>query len=225
MAFYQFSQEELDKVLAFVNNESNEILGSDSAQRFVNLAAAFHSKVLRAYGVTRGKLHSAERTISRQRVRLDGRVADGTFVELDFDSVDVALCLVYLLNEQNLYYSRERIQYLLYEAYSRWLADHSERLTTEHPVAQEWGPHFWHISKICGKTTPHVTIEHFRKVAAKNAGVAEFLRNVVTKYGSWTDAELKDAFVRSTPYVNAKNAGNGKWGREVKDADIFAWKK
>lgn len=225
MAFYQFTHEELDKVLSFVNGENNDVLVDDTAKRFVNLAAAFNARVLTAYSVTRGKLGGAERTIARQKVRLEGRVAEGAFVELDFDSVDIALCLVYLLAEKNLFYSRERVQYLLYEAYSRWMADHSERLTTEHPVAQEWGPHFWHISKICGKATPRVTIENFRKVASKNAGVAEFLRNVVAKYSSWTDVELKEAFVRSTPYLNAKNAGNGKWGREIKDADIFAWKK
>lgn len=233
MAFYNFTHEEIEKVLAFINDENQDVLKTDIPQRFINAAAAFSSKLYKVYGVEKSRLASSEKTIARLRTRLEGRTVEGQFVELDFDSLDIALCIVYLLKERNSYYSRNRVQYMLYEAYSRWLADHQERLTSEHPVAQEWGPHFWHISKKCGAVQPVTTIEDFRRVSSKNPGVAEFLKNVVNKYANWREEDMKKVFTDSVPYKNAMpkpadkavSPGDTKWGHQIKDTDIFAWKK
>ena len=230
---YEFTPDEWQKILAFVNDDNNDVLSTDIPQRFINMSAAFSSRLYRAYGAEKRRSNSSERTIARMRARLEGRVADGQFVELDFDSLELALCIVYLLKERDAMYSRARVQYLLYEAYSRWLADKSERLTKEHPVAQEWGPHFWHISKTCGLVPPTTSIDDFRRVAEQKGGdgVVAFLRNVVNKYVDWSDDELKKSFLQSVPFKNAKAKVDStdpnlrKWGREIKDADIFAWKK
>ena len=228
---YNFSPEDFQKIQAFANDESNEVLSTDLPQKFINLAAAFSSRLYRSYNNEKRRAAGAERTISRLRTRLDGRTSSGQFVELDFDSLDLALCIIYLIKERDACYSRAKVQYILFEAYARWLADHEERLTSEHPVAQEWGPHFWHISKKCGHVQPVTSVDDFRRVANRNPGVAEFLRNVVNKYADWSDEELKKTFIQSVPYQNARakkdsmDPGENKWGREIKDSDIYSWKK
>lgn len=226
MAFWNLSPEELSVILAFVNDENDDILKTDLPQRFNNLTAAFQAKIIKALTAERSRVNRAEKSIERLNVRLQGRVAEGTFVELDFSAVDLAKCILYIMKVNNYYCTRDRIQCLLYEAYSRWLADKSERLTSEHPVAQDWGPHFWTVSHRLGNLSIAVSVDDWKVIAEKNPGVARFLENVVKKYAPCSDLELKSMLKQGAPYKNAvpKHVGE-KWGKEIKDADIFAWKK
>lgn len=228
---YEFTPEELRLVMAFVNDEGADVLNTDAASRFMNISAAFSAKVLRAQRAEKRRVATLTRVNERMKARLETRALNDEYAELDFDSLDVALCIVYLIKENRFLYTRERVQYLLYEAYSRWLADHKERITFEHPVAQEWGPHFWHISKKCGKVAPVVSVENYKAIASRNPGLVKFLNNVVCKYADYSDADFKANFLQSVPYRNAMakpdshNPEDRKWGRQIKDSDIFAWKR
>lgn len=229
MAFYNLSPEELQLVLGFVNDENNDILSTEIPQRFVGIAAAFSSRLIKSYKAEKSRALRLERVGNRLRGKMDKEVAEGKFAELKINIMQAALCVVYLLKENDYIYSRNKVQYLLYEAYSSWLADKKERIFDEHPVAQEWGPHFWAISKKIGFRAPVATIEDFKAVAEADSGVAAFLRNVVKKYGSWTEDALKTMHTESVPYKNAKpkknalTADDAKWGKPIKDADICVW--
>ena len=227
MAFWNFTPEELSRILDFVNNDNEDVLTTDLPQRFSNLCSAFNAKLIKSVGVQRSRAVRAERTIERLRARLDGRVAEGSFVELDFDVVDLARCVLYIANVNNLFVTRNTLQYILYHAYARWLADNNERLTVQRPVVQEWGPHFWSVShKIGNNMKISVTYDDYKKISEKNPGVAKFLENVVKKYATIPEAELKGILLQSAPYRNAVPVHAGeKWGKEIKDADIYAWKK
>ena len=227
MAFWNFTPEELSQILDFVNNDNEDVLKTDLPQRFSTLYAAFNTKLIKSVGLQRSRAARAERMTERLRARLAGRVAEGTFVELDFDVVDLARCVLYIANINNLYVTRNTLQYILYHAYARWLADNNERLTVQRPVVQEWGPHFWSVThKIGNNMKISVTHDDYKKIAEKNPGVAKFLENVVKKYAAIPEAELKSILLQSAPYRNAVPAHAGeKWGREIKDADIYAWKK
>lgn len=233
MAFYRLTPDEMNLVLQFVNDENKDVLKTDIPQRFVNISAAFSSKLFKAYGLERGKAARLERVNTRVNARLEKQFADGNFAQLRMNVLDIALCIVYLLKEGDFYYSRNRIQYILYEAYCSWLVSKKERLFDAHPVAQEWGPHFWEISKRVGNIQPVTSIENFKVVAEKDAGVAEFLRNVVKKYGGWTEEALKTLHTDTVAYKNAMPKKRGealtpnesKWGHIIKDADIYNWSR
>ncbi len=225
MAFWNITPEEFGGILAFLNDENNDILKTDLPARFTNLCGAFHSKMVKALAAEQARANRSERTIERLNARLQGRVAEGMFVELDFSVVDLAKCVLYIMKVNDYYCSRDRLQQILFEAYSRWLADKSERLTSERPVAQEWGPHFWAVSHRLGNLNIAVSVEDYDCVRQKNPGVAKFLENVVKKYAPCSDKDLREMQKQSAPYRNALPKEGEKWGKPIKDSDIFAWKK
>lgn len=226
MAFYILSPEELKGILDFVNNENNDVVSTDAPQRFMNIAAAFNAKMYKMMLHERNRAVRSERTVERMKTRLSKQSEAGDFVELKLDSIDLAKCIIYLLQEKEAYYTRNTVQYILFEAYATWLSEHSERLTSERPVAQEWGPHFWRVSNKLGKMSAKAGYDDWTRITSQNPGVAAFLRNVVGKYYDWKEADLKNMMKESVPYKNAARKGDDdKWGHPIKDADIFAWNK
>lgn len=227
---YYLSPEELNLVLRFVNDEGEEVLKSDVPQRLTNIYAAFCSRMGKVVAREHSRAVRAETTVERLRNRLYAKGEEGEFRQLGFSVMDVALCIVYLLKEKNFYYGRNIVQYILYFGYSRWLANHHERMFEEQPVAQEWGPHWWAISKKCTGVPPVTTYDDFKRIAERNSGVAAFLRNLVAKYGTWSEEDMKNVLLDSFPYKNAmakKTAADPalqKWGRVIKDSDIFVWR-
>lgn len=187
----------------------------------------------------RVRANSAENTVSRLRERMSARDAKAKeerilqpVTEMPQDKrigeVEAALCIMYLLQEQGMYISRNKIQLLMYEAYCSWLSNNNEHLFRERPVAQEWGPHFWSIAKAVGDpergTSPKVNFTNFKAVAERNAGVAAYLKNLVAMYGPRKEEALRAMFVDTAPYKNAlPDNNNGKWGGVISDDDIRRW--
>ena len=235
---YQMNQDEFLLVLAFINDDNAPVPPEDIAQRFIRISSAFSSRMCKAYLYEKSRNRATERMVERLRARADkamsGQDGERRFNELRLDSLDLAYCIVFLMNAGNIYYSRNKVQYFLYELYRDWLIDHEERLTSEWPVAQEWGPHFWSISKKCDKIPPVVTGEQFQEIQKRmndaNPGIMVVLRNILKKYESWSESQLKELMTNSLPYQNAKaktgrnivNEGDEKWGHRIKDNEIFS---
>ena len=112
---------------------------------------------------------------------------------------------------------------ILYEMYASWLGSKQERLFSHHPQATQYGPHFWRVANKCKDMNG--TYEDWKKIAELNPGMAEFCKNAAAKYYDWKLSDLTNSFIKSTPYKNALPINNGgKWGKEISDADIYAWK-
>ena len=237
---YQMNQDEFMQVLAFINDDNAPVPPEDIAQRFVRISSAFSSRMQKAYMFEKSKNKATERMVERLRARADKAMIgqDGVrrFCELRLNSLDLAYCIVFLMNVGNIYYSRDKVQYFLYELYRDWLISHEERLTSEWPVAQKWGPHFWSISKVFDndKVPPVVTGQQFQEIQKRmndaNPGIMVVLRNILKKYESWSESQLKELMTDSLPYQNAMaktgsnivNEGDEKWGHRIKDNEIFS---
>ena len=233
---YELTGDELKAVLDFVTNESDTIT-AETAQRFLNLSFAFQSKMCKAVQKERARANRAETTIARMRNRLEKAsearkeerlLEPVTELEKEIAPGLLARCIMYLLVEKEIPLTRNKVQYLIYEAYCSWLKNNNQHIIREHPVAQAWGPHFWSAAKTIGnpegKPTNTFTYEDYSAVASINSGVAAYLRNMVNRYGEWNESSLKDMFIESFPYKNALPSNNeGKWGKAISDDDIRRW--
>ena len=235
---YQMNQDEFAQVLAFINDDNASMPPEDIAQRFIRISSAFSSQMQKAYMFEKSKNKATERMVERLRARVEKAMIgqDGVrrFYELRLNSLDLAYCIVFLMNAGNIYYSRNKVQYFLYELYRNWLISHEERLTSEWPVAQDWGPHFWSISKKCDKVPPVVTGQQFQEIQKRlndaNPEIMVALIKILDDYKDWSESQLKELMTNSLPYQNAMaktgnnivNEGDEKWGHRIKDNEIFS---
>ena len=233
---YELNNDELKTILDFVNNDT-ETIAPDVAQRFLNISFAFQSKMFKSVQKEKARANRAETNLQRLREKLDKAnetrkeqrlLEPVTELEKEIPSGILARCIMYLLTDKNIPLARNKVQYLMYEAYCSWLKNNNQHIVREHPVAQAWGPHFWSAAKTIGdperKAAGTFTYEDFSAVASLNSGVAAYLRNMVSYYGEWTENALKDMFIESFPYKNALPVNNdGKWGKAISDDDIRRW--
>ena len=232
---YDFTPEEFGQVLAFVNGESDDVLKTDIVQRFISLGAAFSAKLFSSYKTERGQKNSVtranERILARYSKEIHRNDEEGNYGQVNLTATEVAMCIVLLMKESGIPYTRERVQFMMYEAYCSWLTRNRERLFKESPVAQRWGPHFWTVKDKITSTAPVTSGDEFHAIASRYSGIALFLRNVVKKYAVMSDDELRSMYMKSVPFKKAApekvdhdgNAIEGKWNREIKDSDIVGW--
>jgi len=232
---YDFTSEEFVQILAYVNGENDDVLKTDLIQRFINLNAAFSAKLYSSYRTAKGQVQRVERANERIRARYDKEIRsndqEGNYGQVNLTATEVAMCIVLLMKECGISYTRERVQFMMYEAYCSWLIRNRERLFKESPVAQRWGPHFWTVKDKITGTAPVTSGEEFHVIASQYSGIAVFLKNVVKKYAAISDDELRSMYMKSVPFKKAApekvdhdgNAIEGKWNREIKDSDIVGW--
>lgn len=223
--FYNLESTELKEVLDFINHNTDRVPSQDIIRVFMNISYALQSELQKTYQKTLSELNSKERAIERLRMRIDKHESSVpvsfNFVELD--SVEVARCIIYLLVKDGIYYTNNTVQFLLYKAYCSWLIKYKERLFEDTAQAQEWGPHFWHVSnKLKDMKKVVANYNDWKNIAGRYPDIAEFLGDVVKQYCSKSEREFKDDVLKDPAFLNAKPSIQGeKWGKKLSDQDIF----
>lgn len=217
--------DELEHLTAFAETGDTEALDTDAAQRLFNLAALVGRRLAEAGTAAAKRNLMLECKLEKYRKR-DREAADGNgFTDTMLDSADVALALLYCLQERHPWrLTKSKVMLILYEMYASWLVSKKQRLFIEHPVAAEWGPQMWRAYKHIdvAADVPH---ECFRRLAEQSSAVAQFCRNAATKYYDCSEDDLRKIFTDSEPYRNALPERNGgKWGRPFSDTEIYAWR-
>lgn len=222
---YDITKEELDELKRYAENEDAVLADYGILKRFLNLQFAVMNKMAKDLPRQRSAAVRNQERIERMKAKMDSSHAAGEFPDTGLDSVEIAQALLRHLQQKNTYrLSLNKVMYILYEMYASWLSSKGERLFIEHPVAQESGPWFWRVrNKVDIRTK--VSDSVISELKAKNPGVAVFVANAAEKYYDYSLTDL-EKHVKSMPYRNADSSHNkGKWNGEIKDADIYAWKK
>lgn len=190
-------------------------------------AAAQASRRLSAENAALGRrLERSNDRVQRLQAKREEAVLQEEFSETGLDSLAVAKCLLYYLQQQNAWkLSRSKLMYVLFEVYAAWLAGHRERLFVEHPVASEYGPQFWRVFKNIPSTGTPLGREAVEAIAKLNPGVAALCRNAAVKYYDYKESDLQRYICKCPAYRNALPEKNGgKWNGELRDSEIYAWK-
>lgn len=225
MGFYEISGEDLQQVLAYANKEEGATCDPSLVGRVIGIAASATSNMSRELVAARKTIVKMQAEIDRLKLLTKTLDTEGLFVDLSISPLLLAKAILWLLKDNNMAgASRTKVSCLLYEAYASWLARNRERISSERPHASEWGPSFWTLRNFSANTP--VSRADFEAVAEKHAGIAVFLRNVVRKYGAWSDASLKSRCTRTAAFRHAMPENNGgRWGKELDDTEIVAWRK
>lgn len=215
---------QLDELVAFAQDEKR-FPSQEALEALANLNCTIQKNCIRHLTGARKRNAMLQEQIGKYKDREQNRILVGEINETGLDSVDVALALLYQLQQLKTYkLNKYKLQEILYEMYASWLESKKERLFLEHPVATEYGPRFWRVFKRIETITP-VPQDEWRRIAALNPGVAAFCKNAALKYYDYGENVLNRRFMASKPYKNADTShNNGKWNKEISDNDIIAWK-
>lgn len=221
----ELKQDEIELILAYIREDNEEVFRTNIPEKLTALYYTFQKKLEKELRESNNKIFALERKLDRFKKAEKEEVANGNFMETERDSYEVALVLLYCLQQLKTYrLTKTKFLYILYNAYASWLAGRKERLFTEHPVATKFGPQFWRVYKRISLQA-QVPYEYWSSFCKKNAGVARFLDNVARKYYDYSENMLKDPIMKSAPYLHALPEHNdGKWNKEITDSDIFVWR-
>jgi uncharacterized phage-associated protein len=226
---YSVSSEEIDLAIKYLNGEDDgRFLDTDIADRLQRICRDIQKKM---HSDLRAALRDRDRYETRlqhheedRRKRLEQKVAKEDFGQTGLDSAEVARGIVEALHERGISCNRGTLILLTYECYCAWLASRGEILTLETPVATKYGPQFWRVFKNVDPAAG--TFAGTRAgIAVEMPGVASLIRNVVAKYGGYSQSQLADFFKKSAPYRNAMEERGGKDNGPIKASDIWSWKK
>lgn len=168
-------------------------------------------------------------TLSKYKEREQARIDTGEFPGTGLTSVEVAEALLYQLQKNSARkLSIGKIILILYRMYATWLYGSKERLFGEYPTANSYGAQFNDVyahfkDKDLYERVPY---EKWRTLCERNYSVAGLIESYAVKYGPIPYADIQKPILESRPYKNAsRENNNGKWGKVIEDADIYAWKK
>lgn len=220
----ELTAEDLQEILAFIKYGKTDVLQTRAIDKLYILASATGEK-MREYNQTlQKKMLTMECKLQKYQLK-ETRLPEGTFKDSDLDSVDVAMGLIYCLQQKSTYrLTKTKVTMILYGMYCSWLGSKKERLFIEHPVATSWGPQFWRVYKRLDNLDKRLPDSVYKTLAEKNPGIAVFCRNTANKYYDWKESTLKEHFLNSEPYIHALPKKNEKWNKEISDAEIYAWK-
>lgn len=226
MALIEFTPQQIESLNDFLSGGNLSALTDGSLKYFFTVSDALKNKLLSSCADREKVISRQENTIQRLRNKKEKEFLEGNFVELGWDSLDLAYYLLYCLQQLKTYrLSKTKVVYLLFEAYSSWLASKGEKICIECPVATPEGPWFWRVSNRINinEIRPFSDVEKVKNV---NPGLAKFLGNVARKYYDYSDSQLKAYFCKQSFYKEAKpEKNNGKWNKILSDTQIYSWKK
>jgi uncharacterized phage-associated protein len=226
MAFYDISPDELDEIRRYIENDG-PVPQNDAIGKFNAMSAALNKKLYKDLLSARSKKNTLEKRVERFKAADEKRAQDGVFAETvpGLDSLTVARALVWCLNQKKTWkMSRTKVIAILYEMYASWLVSKHERLFEHHPQSTEYGPQLWRVYNHLGALT--ASYDEFKKLADQSPAIAAFCKNAAEKYYDVEPKKLVEPTKKSVAYKNAlPEHNNGKWGKELSDADIYQWKQ
>lgn len=223
--FYEIKPEELTQIEEFANEQRPDI-SNDALTNFNNLYWALQRQLGKKMKALESKNASLQNRLERLKNKEEKKASEGAFLERDVDSVDVARVILFYLQNTMKNVNRSKVNAILYEMYSTWLAQNHERLFIEHPKATQYGPQFWRaynhtdINKL-------VRYDDIKDFAEKNTDIMAFAKNTTNKYRDVPVKTMNARFINSIAFKNATpdEKKGEKWTKELSDADIYKWKK
>lgn len=227
MNAFNITAEEMQALSAYIDEGIRGELTEAAIGKVFYAEGQIRARLAKECASLRAKLDRANTRVERFEEARKEKILQGDFAETGLDSVDVALCLLYYLQQTKTYkLSKAKLQYILFEVYAAWLAGHKERLFIEKPVCTEYGPQFWRVYKKVESLANPVGFEAVNRVASQNAGIAAICKNAAAKYYDYSEAQLKAYLVKCDAYKAALPEKNGgKWNGELDDRLILRWKE
>lgn len=218
------SPEDLAALTAFAQDDRAKI-DPEQIERLNALHRAVERNALKNLTGLRKRNAMLNEKIERLRDKEKLKISVENFAETGLDSYEVALGLLYQLQQLKTYrLTKNKFISILYEMYASWLHSKQERLFLEHPVASPYGPQFWRVSERIKLAVP-VQYKDWKALCEKNPGVAAFCKKAAEKYYDYAEGDLNRPLLKSEPYRNAdKDHNGGKWNKEIADKEIYAWK-
>ena len=219
------TENQLKELMAFASDD-RQSPSMEALESLNTLYFAVQRNLLKNHTGLRKRNIALNEKVQKLVDRQHDKILAGEFAETGLDSVEVALGLLYQLQQLNTYkLNKYKLNAILYEMYASWLQSKNERLFIEHPVATKFGPQFWRVFKRIETSTP-VQRQAWLDLAGKNPAVAAFCKNAAAKYYDYTEGDITRPFLKSKPYKNADDSHNGgKWNKEISDQEIYAWKQ
>lgn len=221
---YTLTPEDLDKIIRYVNDEAEGIPSFDTIGNFQALYFSLQRKLASDYQEIQKKCFRMERRLERIDRHEERKIQEGVFAESGIDSLEVADVLLYHLQQlQTWKFTKNKFMSILFHMYASWLGSKRERLFTEQPVATEWGPHFWRVSKRLN-LTQQIPYDAVKALQEKRPDIAAYIRNAAHKYYDVKEDELSKVHKNCAPYKNASPQNNGgKCNKVINDSDIYLW--
>lgn len=225
MSGYTLNQKEMDRLIAYLNDEDPDVIHTDIPKRYLHVAYDLQKKMLSDLSSVWKGNTSLKKQIDRLKGSKTEAYAGGNFAEHEggFHDTDIALIAIRHFRGMNARYSLEKVIHVVYLAYAVFLQQ-GVRLTIEHPQAWEKGPWFWRVSSrmkdgLYAEPDPDAV----RDINRRDPAVSAIVKNICAKY---RDVDTRDMLVRSKPFKeNDKEHNGGKWNREIPDSEIWAWQK
>lgn len=219
------TQQEIDALTRLINGEDYSVLDTDTPERLLAFTASVSRAMARYCTRCRSRNKNLSDKIDSLRKKRTDAYEKGEFINLEFDSLDIARAILFCLKSQGMHYTKSRINLLLYQCYCSWLYNKGEIITIETPVAQPSGPWFWRVMQNLD-VHGEAPVNWLETISSTNPGLARFIENACRKYGHYSEEDLQKAFRNSTPYKNAhKDKNGGKWNKAISPADIYAYQK
>lgn len=226
MALFALTEQQIRDLNDFLEGTSTSVISDGTLKYFFAVSSQLRNQLLKTAVTSVGQKERAEAKLEQLKAKQVKKYEQGSFTELGFDSLELAACLTYYLQQMKAWkLSKAKVEYILFEAYASWLESKGERLCVEAPVATSLGPWFWRVSHRLNLDVKR-TYDDVRKIQEQNPGVAKFLENVARKYYDYSESQLKNYFCKQQFYREALPEMNGgKWNKTLSDASIWQWKR
>ncbi len=225
---YNLDPQQLQRLVEFAENDRAE-LDFEAVSALHELYHAVQRNCIKRYtGISKRNALLTER-LEKYKEREQRKVDTGEFPGTGFTSVEVARALLYQMQKDpTTKISVGKLILTLYYMYASWLYSSKERLFSEHPTANSFGAQLNDVRAHYKESNLYERVPYatWKAFCEKNPGVAAYVENAAAKYSRMTYNELQSEILNSNAYQNAsRENNNGKWGKEIKDADIYQWKK
>lgn len=224
---WTLTPEETAAVAAYIDEGRRDEHTASALDKILYAEGQIRRRLAAENATLRHQLERARSKVERLETKREDALRKGDFAETGLDSLAVAKCLLYYLQQKDSWrLTRTKVLHILFLMYASWLAGHRERLFVEHPVASEYGPQFWRVFKNMLSTTTPVDADVVRSMGESNAGVLRLCQNAAAKYCDYSEADLRSFVSKCPAYRNALPENNGgKWSGELSDYEIYQWKK
>lgn len=145
-----------------------------------------------------------------------------------YTTFDVAMYMVDVLKEKDIRFSIAKVQQLLYIVYGVYLTAYDERLLSDHPAAQYYGPFFPYLEEDLLQmdmyqvaiNTNQVQEEELKKIKG-DPKLNDVLEFVIYHFADLTFNELQDLLRdEDSAWKKACDRKDFRWGDYITDEDI-----
>ena len=238
MVDIDFTQEDVRRLLDYINSDTRTPLEPETARKFTILRDAYGRKVARDLERAAAECARYRKKIEALEARRRTALMQGEYASLNFTAEEIAWALICEMAETSgeARMTSETLQHLMFMAYSGWLSHYGERICIDRPVCAGrtnadgtrtvLGPWFWSAAKKTDLKAAQTARTMRDSLAQRHPGLARYLRNVARKYGPIRESDLGRHINASEAVRNALPERNGgRWNGTIEDSDIYLWRE